>query len=240
MIALPSTYPARQHSRSPTTADTRMIHLASRNLIRLTQWRVSVAGTAAYRGRSDLPELVVHAVALAERLNFEFSCRPEQGRLPQLLAAGRGAGSIGETGSGCGVGIAWLLSGAGDATPIVSVERDAERANHTAQLFADHPNVTVLVGDWPVILARGPFDLLVLDGGGTGKTPHDVAVDPKVALKPFGTVVIDDFTPLSGWPPLHEGQPDAARLHWLQHPELLATEIVVCAEMSTILATRRS
>lgn len=200
---------------------------------------MTTGGTAAYDGRSDLPDLVVRAVALAYQMNFEFSCRPEQGRLLQLLAAGRKGGSIAETGSGCGVGLAWLLSGAGHSTSIVSVERDADRAERTARLFSDHANVAVIAGDWTRILERGPFDLLVLDGGGTGKTPGDVAVDPTIALKPFGTIVIDDFTPLTAWPPRHDGRPDAARLHWLQHPDLLATEVVVCDEMSTILATRR-
>lgn len=182
----------------------------------------------------------MRAVALARQLNFEFSCRPEQGGLLQLLAAGRRGGSIGETGSGCGVGIAWLLSGGGDETSIVSVERDIRRAEQAARLFGAYPNVTIINEDWSAILDHGPFDLLILDGGGTGKTIADVAIDPNLALKPFGTVVIDDFTPLVSWPPRHEGKPDAARLHWLEHPALLATEVVVCAEMSTILATRRS
>jgi hypothetical protein len=78
----------------------------------------------------------------------------------------------------------------------------------------------------------------VLDGGGTGKTPGDEMVDPRVAVTPFGAIVIDDFTPLVAWPPLHQGETDTARLRWLEHPDLLATEIVVCEEMSTIVATR--
>jgi len=57
-------------------------------------------------------------------------------------------------------------------------------------------------------------------------------------VRPFGTLVIDDFTPLSDWPPRHDAQVDEARLHWLEHADLLATEIVVCPEMSTIVATR--
>jgi hypothetical protein len=58
-------------------------------------------------------------------------------------------------------------------------------------------------------------------------------------LKPFGTLVIDDFTPLASWPPDHDGEVDLARLHWLEHPALLATEVVVCSEMSSIVAVRR-
>jgi predicted O-methyltransferase YrrM len=156
---------------------------------------VTVGGTAAYDGLVDVPDLVTQAVALARELQFEFSCRPEQGRLLQLLARGRRAALIGETGTGCGVGVAWLLSGVATQTKIVSVERDAQRAERASRLFAGHPNVTILHGDWSAILPHGPFELLVLDGGGSGKTDGDTAVDPNVALKPFGTVVIDDFTP---------------------------------------------
>jgi predicted O-methyltransferase YrrM len=160
-----------------------------------------------------------------------------QGRLLQLLARGRRAAVIGETGPGCGVGVAWLLSGADAKTRIVSVERDPQRAEKAAQLFARYPNVTIVNGDWSAILTHGPFDLLVLDGGGTGKTDGDTAVDPNVALKSFGTIVIDDFTPLTRWPPLQEAQLDQARLHWLEHPALLTSELVVCPEMSIIVCT---
>jgi predicted O-methyltransferase YrrM len=61
---------------------------------------LSLAGTAAYDGRADLPPLVAAAVALARRTSFAHSCRPEQGHLLRLLASGVGAGAIGETGTG--------------------------------------------------------------------------------------------------------------------------------------------
>jgi len=74
---------------------------------------MSPQGTAAYDGLTDLPPLVERAVDLARRLGFANSCRPEHGRLRHALAAG--AGTIGETGTGCGVGLAWLASGPGPA-----------------------------------------------------------------------------------------------------------------------------
>jgi hypothetical protein len=55
-----------------------------------------------------LPPLVDRAVSLARREGFGNSCRPEQGRLLFALAAG--AGVIGETGTGCGVGLAALVA----------------------------------------------------------------------------------------------------------------------------------
>jgi hypothetical protein len=60
----------------------------------------------------------------------------------------------------------------------------------------------VLPGDWREIYRAAPFDLLVLDGGGYPS-------DPEELLKPGGTVVIDDLTPASTWPP---SSPPAASL----------------------------
>ena len=56
-------------------------------------------------------------------------------------------------------------------------------------------------------------------------------------LRVGGTLVIDDFTPFSTWPPRHDGQPDLARLHWLTHPSLLAMEIRTEPDAATIVAT---
>ncbi|HZQ87945.1 MAG TPA: class I SAM-dependent methyltransferase [Acidimicrobiales bacterium] len=201
---------------------------------------MSVGGTASYEHEPDLPDLVRRAVELARTRQFEFSCRPPQGRLLSILAAARSGGRIGETGTGCGVGLAWMVSSADSSTTFVSAELDADRAAAAATLFAAHANVTVLGGDWRQIRDHGPFDLLVLDGGGSGKTPGDEPVDPQALLRPGGGLVIDDFTPWDTWPPMMDGDVDHARLHWLEHPDLLASEIQVHPHMSTIVAVRRN
>ena len=193
---------------------------------------MSPHGTAAYDGLSpgtDLPPLVERAVGLARRLGFANSCRPEHGRLLHALAAS--AAAIGETGTGCGVGLAWLASGARPATRLVSVEIDTERAGLVADLFADLPHVAVLPGDWREIYQAGPFDLLVLDGGGLP--------DPEQLLNPGGTIVIDDLTPASTWPPRFDGQVDQARMHWLTHPALDAAELRLAPDLAALVATRR-
>jgi hypothetical protein len=53
---------------------------------------------------------------------------------------------------------------------LFSVELDARRAALAAELFADQPQVTIFHGDWTEIAREAPFDLLVLDGGGQGKS----------------------------------------------------------------------
>ena len=197
---------------------------------------MSPLGTAAYDGLTDLPPLVERAVDLARRLGFANSCRPEHGRLLRALAAG--AGTIGETGTGCGVGLAWLASGARPGTRLVSVEIDTERAGLVASLFADLPHLAVIPGDWSEIYRTGPFDLLVLDGGAHGKS-GGIPADPAELLKPGGTVVIDDLTPASTWPPRFGGQPDQARMYWLTHPVLDAAELRLAPDLAALVATRR-
>lgn len=202
---------------------------------------VSVGGTAAYQDDKDLPPLVVRAVALAVERGFEYSCLPAQGRLLQVLARARRGGRIGETGTGCGVGLAWIVSAVDRAGTIVSAEIDAERAAAVQELFRDYPNVRVLSSNWKALEDHAPFDLLVLDGGGTGKHPPVDAerADPAKLLAPGGTLVMDDFGPPIGWPRRMDGQVDTARMAWLQHPELLATEIPVTGDMTAIVAMRR-
>jgi predicted O-methyltransferase YrrM len=75
--------------------------------------------TAQYAGLTDLPPLVARAVALANELGFISCCFPEQGRLLQVLARGRAGGVIGETGTGCGAGLAWMASAVGPDTRLI-------------------------------------------------------------------------------------------------------------------------
>jgi predicted O-methyltransferase YrrM len=198
---------------------------------------MATSGTDAYTGQDGLPPLVRRALAAARAHGFPHSCRPEQGRLLHALAGGA-RGRIGETGTGLGVGLAWLLSGAAPGVRLYGVERDADRARAAREVFAGRDEVTVLTGDWWRIEEYGPFDLLVLDGGGQGKAPGDRPADVERLLAPGGTVVVDDFTPVAGWPPVHDGRVDRARLHWLEHPALRATELRLAPDLSTVVGTR--
>ncbi|MER5209315.1 hypothetical protein ABT063_01610 [Streptomyces sp. NPDC002838] len=61
---------------------------------------------------------------------------------------------------------------------IVSTERDPDRTRPAADLFADRPKVQILHSDWHRIEDHAPYDLLVLDDGGTGKTSDHTPADP--------------------------------------------------------------
>jgi predicted O-methyltransferase YrrM len=199
---------------------------------------MAIGGNTAYRDLGNLPELVRAAVAIAGSQGFDHSCRPEQGRLLSVLAGGWAGGRIGETGTGCGVGLAWMVEAADPGTTFVSVEADQARAAASAELFAGYDNVTVVHDDWRALREHGPFDLLVLDGGGKGKAPTvDAPLDPSDGwLAVGGTLVLDDFIP-AGVPAAAADQ-NAIRRHWLCHPALYATEIRLAADLATIVAFR--
>lgn len=198
---------------------------------------MAIGGNTAYGADDTLPPIVRRAVSLAESLHFDHSCRPEQGRLLWLLAHGWTGGRIGETGTGCGVGLSWMADATDDKTSLVSIELDEERATASGRLFADHRHVRVLQGDWTQLRQHGPFDLLVLDGGGKGKDPTvDMPLDPTDGwLSVGGTIVLDDFTPAAA-PGASEH--DVARQHWLRHPALHAAEVRLAPDLATIIGVR--
>jgi predicted O-methyltransferase YrrM len=199
---------------------------------------MTIGGTAMYATEPDLPPLVAAAAQLAEQLGFDLCCLPAHGRLLQVLAAGRTGGRIGEVGTGCGCGVAWMLSRTRSDTQIISIEIDDERAAAAASLFADHANVTVLHGDWPAIVEHGPFDLFVLDGGPAGGKTGEKPFDPTTVLQPGGALVLDDFTPMAGGPAM-AAEADDARRHWLAHPKLFTTEVLTSPTTSSLVGIRK-
>src|SRR5215213_10959109 len=191
--------------------------------------------TATYRARSFVPPLVERAQALAQELGFTLSSRPEVGRLLRTLAASARDGRVGEMGTGTGVGTAWVASALGPGGSLVTVDNDVDRAAAAARLFADLPNVRVLHAHSTALLAHGPFDLLFVDSPGLKGTPGqgrqrgdpDVLAPVLAAMRPGGTIVLDDLTPEAAWPPEWHGQPDPTRELWLNDPRLAAVEVIV-------------
>jgi predicted O-methyltransferase YrrM len=197
---------------------------------------MAIGGTARYETHADLPPRVIAAVAAARDGGFATSCLPEQGRLLQLLAAGLGAGKIAETGTGYGVGLAWMASMAHPDARLFSIERDPHRARQARRVFADDHRVQIRCGDWRDLAREGPFDLLVLDGGGQGKA-DEAPLQPAAWLRPGALVVLDDFTPMTSWPPRHAGRLDEARRYWLEHPQLRSAEVRITPTAASLIAT---
>jgi predicted O-methyltransferase YrrM len=198
---------------------------------------VTVGGNSSYTNIADLPPLVRGAIEVASSQNFDHSCAPQQGRLISVLERGFDGQRVGEIGTGCGVGLAWMVEATNASTSFVSIELDETRTSLSAHLFADHPNVRVLHGDWSELGEHGPFDLLVLDGEGKGKEPADEPpLDPTDGwLALGGTVVVDDFAP-SGQ--TGASTHDEARPYWLEHPALHATELRLSSNLAAMVGSR--
>jgi predicted O-methyltransferase YrrM len=196
---------------------------------------MTIGGTSTFETYADLPPHVAAAMASARHAGFTASCLPQHGRLLQLLAGGIGAGTIGETGTGYGVGLAWMASAAHPDARLCSIERDRHRAQQAQTVFADDPRVHIRCGDWRELVREAPFDMLVLDGGGQGKA-EEPPLEPGGWLRPGGALVLDDFTPMSSWPPRHDGHVDNPRMYWLEHPRLRTTEVRVTPTSASLMA----
>lgn len=182
-----------------------------------------------------VPARVVAAERLAAEAGFEKSCIREVGRLLRTAAAAKPGGVVAESGTGSGVGTAWLHSGLGAGARLVTVERDRELARRAAGVFAGDSRVSVLTGDWRLLEPHAPFDVFFCDGGGKRDDPRRVVE----LLAPGGILVLDDFTPSAEWPPRFEGEVDELRLFYLTHPDLDATEVLTTPASSAIVAARR-
>lgn len=187
-----------------------------------------------YRSNTYIPELVKASKMLAQRHNFEHSCSDEAGRLLAVLAGQIAHGKILEIGTGYGVGSAWILSAIAPNVQFVSVDCVKEKIDAVSKIIC-HQRAEFLVGDWKEAIAKGPFQLIFADAA-AAKTIEGVQLLETLAVG--GMLVMDDFTPEEHFPEEWKGEPDKVREFWLNHRELIATEIYLTPTTSAILATK--
>jgi predicted O-methyltransferase YrrM len=181
-----------------------------------------------------LPDVVSRAFDVSRKAGYVSFCRNETGRLLAALAATR-QGTMAEFGTGCGVGTAWLRSGARSGASILSAELDEKLAVAAQDIFDDDPQVEVLAADWSTLRNKGPYSLLFLDAS----SPDDASVDSVADLvEPGGIVVMDDFTPCEVWPPITAGRVDPLRERWLSDERFTSVEVMVAPDASALIATR--
>ncbi len=159
--------------------------------------------------------------------------RTETGRLLATLAATR-TGTIAECGTGCGVGAAWLRSGAPKSTRVITAELDPDLAHGVMDMFAND-DIDVIHADWTSLSAQAPFSLIFLDAGSARTAAREEIVD---LVEPGGMVVLDDFTPCASWPPLQHGRVDALRQQWLSDERFTSVDVMVAQDTSVIIAVR--
>lgn len=160
--------------------------------------------------------------------------RSETGRLLATLAATR-TGTIAECGTGCGVGAAWLRSGAPDSTRVITAELDPELAHGVMDMFASD-EIDVMHADWTNLTEHAPFSLLFLDAGSAKSAPREDVID---LVESGGMLVLDDFTPSASWPPLDNGRVDTVRQEWLSDPRFISVDVMVAEDTSVVVAVKR-
>jgi predicted O-methyltransferase YrrM len=151
------------------------------------------------------------------------SSLPQVQRLLSVLAAGK---HCAETGTAFGEGAAAI---AATARSLVTVECDAERAEIAAGRLQGLGNVELLVGDWREHLPRrAPYELVFFDAG-RAEDSQD-AID---LLADGGLFVKDDLTP-------GRATPDPVRTFLLDHPQLVAVEVLTTPSTAAIVAAKRA
>ncbi|CAN5753953.1 class I SAM-dependent methyltransferase [soil metagenome] len=184
----------------------------------------------------EIPIIVQAAERRCLDLGFEKSCLADTGRLLSILTAGISHGLTLELGTGGAYGTAWIASGLihRDAR-LVTIDSNEQLADSARDFFSDWPNVSVLHGNWRTALGRGPFRLVFVD---VSEAKTDGVDEIIAALERGGMVLLDDLTPVEQWPDEWRGKPDLVRDAWLDHPEVVSTEIRVAYDHAVILATR--
>jgi predicted O-methyltransferase YrrM len=182
----------------------------------------------------ELPELVIRALRMSLERGYVQASRTETGRLLATLAATR-AGTIAECGTGCGVGAAWLRSGAPKTTRVITAELDPELAHGVMTMFADD-DIDVMHADWSSLTEHAPFSLIFMDAASAKHWPRE---EITALLDQGGMIVLDDFVPCPTWPPLTRGRVDSLRLDWLSDERFTSVDVMVAEDTSVVIAVKK-
>jgi predicted O-methyltransferase YrrM len=181
-----------------------------------------------------LPPLVTRALRMSLERGYVQASRTETGRLLATLAATR-SGTIAECGTGCGVGAAWLRSGAPKQTRVITAEVDPELAHGVMDMFAND-DIDVMHADWTSLTEHAPFSLIFLDAQSAKAWPREEIID---LMESGGMIVLDDFTPCATWPPLDRGRVDTLRQDWLSDERFTTVDVMVAEDTSVIIGVKR-
>nr|WP_255723460.1 class I SAM-dependent methyltransferase [Sporosarcina sp. ACRSL] len=173
---------------------------------------------------------------LAEEKEFINSCSDEVGRLLLVLVGQVRDGKILEIGTGYGVGSSWILSAIAPTVEFISVDNSKEKIVDVTNTLL-HNQVEFMYGDWKEVIAKGPFQFIFADAAAAKTLEREILFQ---ALNTCGMLLMDDFTPEEYFPEEWKGKPDEVREYWLNHEELIATEIYLTPKTSAILATKRN
>ena len=179
------------------------------------------------------------ARARAAASGFTMSSDPGVGALLAVLAAAVPAsGRILELGTGCGVGLAWIVHGLGERTDVevISLEADPDVAG-VARSGTWPEHASIVAGDAVELLpSLGTFDLVFADAEGGKWEGLELTI---TALRPGGILVVDDMTPAEWQSETHRAKTAQVRTTLTTDPRLVtvelqwATGVIVCTRRVT-------
>ena len=185
----------------------------------------------------DIPESVTAAQDRASKSGFALSSEAEVGQLMACLAnAVPIGGRILEIGTGCGVGLSWIVHGVGfrNDVEVVSVELDSALADATRSV--GWPSwVAIVEGDGADLVGTiGSFDLIFPDapGGKIFKLRKTIST-----LRPGGFLLVDDMDLTAHEDPELRDGLASVRERIVTHPDLVCAELPVAS--GVIVATKR-
>lgn len=146
-------------------------------------------------GMRTIPARVRAAKERASSAGFALSCEDAVGELLATLAAAvPPGGRIVELGTGCGVGLAWLVEGLGARTDVEVVSVDVDESLIAATRSADWPAFVRFVADdgASAIAELAPAHLVFADAYGGKIDGLDATI---AALAPGGVLMVDDMDP---------------------------------------------
>lgn len=190
--------------------------------------------STAYRSNTYIPETVQVAKSIAKGKGFTNYCSDEVGRLLSILVGQIKKGKILEIGTGYGVGSSWILSSIAPTVEFISVDHSKEKIEEVTKTII-HNQVEFLYGDWKEVISKAPFQFIFADVAATKTFEGELLFD---TLDTRGMLLMDDFTPEEYWPKEWKGKPVAVREFWLNHKELIATEIYLTPKTTAILAIK--
>jgi demethylmenaquinone methyltransferase/2-methoxy-6-polyprenyl-1,4-benzoquinol methylase len=182
-----------------------------------------------------LPPPVEAALARADAAGFEMSCDPGVGQLLAVLAATVNPhGRVLELGTGCGVGLAWIVHGLESRADVAVVSIESSHEVAKAARAARFPEyVSIIEGDAVSLLPTlGEFDLVFADAQGGKWERLDLTIG---AVRFGGMLIVDDMTPARWGNDEHQTKTTEVKERLLTDPSLTSVElayasgVILCA-----------
>lgn len=152
----------------------------------------------------DKPQYYDVLMDASKTLNFSMCSDLLTGSLLGTLASSKPGGRILELGTGTGLALSWILSGANKESSILSIDNDPQLTALAEKTFSEDSRVTLICEDgneWIKSYHGDPFDIIFADAW-PGK--FDLLDETLTLLTNGGIYVIDDLLPRPNWPEGHK------------------------------------